>query len=117
MINTICNGIRTPRLAYTKEKREELLPVIESVRKSLREEYPSASHDMLVVCGSRFEGTERVFAVMESVKDQDKLFEKGNRAAVRDALLECMRADYDYMFEKDWGDSDEYYTDDDVDEE
>lgn len=117
MIETICNGVVTPREYYSKSKVEELVPLIESIRNDLFKEYPSASHDLMVVCGSRFNDNELVIATMESVSDQEKLFEKGNRSAVRDALFNCMSRDYWYMFEKDWGDSDEYYTDDDVDED
>lgn len=116
MSGTLCNGMASPRPCYSQEKVNHLIPVINEVRKELKQQYPEADHDARLVCGWRFNNNDIVIATMESCFNQKRLFDRGEKEAARDALINCMDRDYWYMYDKDWGFEDVHY-DDDVDEE
>ena len=50
---------------------------------------------------TRFNNDNDVIIYLEQRADQDKLFEKGDRAAVQEALLNCAELDYYYYYEDD----------------
>ena len=98
-METICNGIRIPRVAFDVKDTERLIKVIHEERENMRQK---TDHDLGLYCGDRFEDDEVVISTMESA-DRERLFARGDHAAVRDALVNCMSRDYWYRFEKDWG--------------
>lgn len=102
-METLCNGMGGPNPRYSQEKVNELIPVINEVRKELREKYQLPDHDARLMCGWRFNDDDIVISTMEACFNQKRLFERGNKEAARDALINCMDRDYWYMFEKDWG--------------
>ena len=113
---TICNGMKTPiPHPYSEERIIALKEIIKQERKSIKEVYSGADDIQGLACGSRFNDDDIVLWTMQSA-DQSKLFEKGDNAAVRDALTNCMSRDYYYLFEKDWGRPDSE-TDDDAEAE
>lgn len=99
MRDTVCNGYRIPHLCYDAEKTARLIEIIHEEREKLRQ---PVNREEMLYCGSRFESDDDVIIRMESA-DQERLFANGDHEAVIDALYECMKADYWYQFEKDWG--------------
>lgn len=100
MVN-ICNGIVWPRKCYGAEKRTGLKKIIAKVRKQLEAEYGRLDHEKGTFTGNRYNDDDTVIARLESA-NQDEIQKVGWNAAVRSALIGCMKADYYYTFEKEY---------------
>lgn len=99
---TICNGLVSPLPnKYSEERISELKKIIKAEREKILSVYSGADHVNELMCGNRFNDDEDVISTMESA-NQEKLFEKGDSYAVRDALTNCMSRDYWYTYEKDY---------------
>lgn len=115
-ISTICNGMICPvPHPYSEERIATLKEIIKQEREDIKSVYLGADHTNMLACGYRFGNDDIVLWTMQSA-NQEKLFENGDNAAVRDALTNCMSRDYWYMFEKDWGTPDPETDDYDEDE-
>lgn len=100
MVN-ICNGIVSPRKCYVAEKRTGLKKIIAKVRKQLEAEYGGLYHKKGTFTGNRYNDDDTVIARLESA-NQDEIQKVGWNSAVRSALMDCMKSDYYYKFEKEY---------------
>lgn len=109
MNKRVCNGWCTVRNKFTEEERQKIIDLLPTVREKFIKEYSERNDDLQLFCGHRFKDDTDVVIRMESARERqgDLTLEE----FIFDALYDCASSDYYYSFEKDWGDSDEYYTD------
>lgn len=99
--NNIGNGIVTPRLVYSKKRRDGLKNIIKVARKELLKKYGTLDHSHGVCAGSRFDNDENIIARLEST-NQDEIKSAGWMQSVRCALINAMMTDYFYRYEKEY---------------
>ena len=99
MVN-ICNGIKSPRILYNRQKKYFLKKIIADVRKDLKEQYGVRDDKLGLFAGIRFANDDDVISRLESA-NQDDIQRDGWKMSVRSALMDCMMSDYYYTFEKD----------------
>lgn len=87
---------------YSAERVAELKKIIAEEREVFKKKYPFwKMQEARVMFYTRFNNDNDVIIYLEQRADQDKLFEKGDRAAVQEALLNCAELDYYYYYEDD----------------
>ena len=97
----ICNGIKSPRPLYSKQRKAGLKKIIEDVRKELEKEFGDRDDELGLFIGNRFKDDDSVIARLESA-NQDEIQKSGWHDSVRSALIDCMKSDYYYTFEKEY---------------
>lgn len=75
--------------------------MIERVRNELLKNYSGRDDTKGIFAGIRFMDDDSVIARLESM-NQDEIKAVGWEQAIRSALVDCMSADYHYMFEKEY---------------
>ena len=87
---------------YSAERVAKLKKIIAEEREVFKKKYPFwKMQEARVMFYTRFNNDNDVIIYLEQHSDQDKLFEKGDRAAVQEALLNCAELDYYYYYEDD----------------
>lgn len=87
---------------YSAERVAELKKIIAEERKVFKAKYPFwKRQEVRIMLYTRFNNDNDVIMYLEQHADQDKLFEKGDRVAVQEALLNCAERDYYYYYEDD----------------
>lgn len=95
------SGIVSPRKCYSGKKIKDLAPLIEKVRQELLKNYSGRDDSKRIFTGNRFKSDSSVIARLESM-NQTEIKEVGWEQAIRSALVDCMSADYYYLFEKEY---------------
>lgn len=95
------SGIVWPRKCYSGKKVMVLKPMIGNVRSDLLTEFGGRDDTKGIFAGIRFMDDDSVIARLESM-NQDEIKAVGWEQAIRSALIDCMSADYHYMFEKEY---------------
>lgn len=97
----ICNGIKSPRPLYSKQRKSGLKKIIADVRKEIEKEFGGRDDKLELFAGTRFADDDSVIARLESA-NQDEIQKSGWHDSVRSALIDCMKSDYHYTFEKEY---------------
>ena len=100
MVN-ICNGIVWPRNVYGPIKRKGLKKMISRVRKEVEQEFGGRDDNLGTFTGQRFADDDSVIGRLES-SSQETISHLGWKSAIRNALIDCMKTDYYYAFEKEY---------------
>ena len=98
----ICNGSSWPRECYSEIKVQKLKPMIQRIRKSLIKKFPGRDDDKHLLMGIRFNDDDSVISRLESA-NQEAIKSFGWHKTIKSALIDCMKSDYYYTFEKDYG--------------
>ena len=97
----ICNGVKSPRILYNKQKKDGLKKIIADVRKDIEKQFGGRDDDLGLFAGTRFADDDSVIARLESA-NQDEIQRDGWKMSVMAALIDCMKSDYYYTFEKEY---------------
>lgn len=102
-MKTICNGYSTGNEHLSEETQKIIKELLPEIRKELKVKYQDLENEFSLYAGERFYDDFSVMMRLESAWEKLEKAYIDIKDRVRDALLDCMRADYYYTFEKDWG--------------
>ena len=100
MVN-ICTGIVSPRKRYPTQKRNGIKKILLLYRKLLLSEVGNLDHENGLFAGVRFLDDDSVIDRLESA-NQNQIQKFGWKEAIRSALINCMKSDYYYTYEKEY---------------